>query len=122
MTYKLTELYTMGMPLFLPSLKYYRTIKSFGPDRTMFSFIWCKRRGSLNDTQMIPHPSSIHPYSPNAMDKESEFYWLQLADFIQWPHVTYFDNFEDLEHKLLTADFDKIHGLMVEENKRKKGN
>ena len=120
MTYKLTELYTMGIPLFLPSLKYYRTIKSFGPDRTMFSFIWCKHRGSLNDTQMISHPTSIHPYSPNAMDKESEFYWLQLADFIQWPHITYFDSFEDLEHKLLTADFDKIHRLMVEENKRKK--
>ena len=120
MTYKLTELYTMGIPLFIPSMKYYQTIKPFGRDRTMLSFIWCKNRGSLNDTQMLPHPSSTHPYSPNAMDEESEFYWLQLADFIQWPHITYFDNFDDLEQKLLTADFDKIHKLMVEENKRKR--
>ena len=54
------------------------------------------------------------------MNNESELYWLQLSDFIQWPHITYFDDFKDLEEKLLTANFDKIHRLMVEENKRKK--
>ena len=120
MTYKLTELYTLGIPLFIPSMKYYQTIKPFGPDRTVLSFIWCKDRGSLNDSQMLPYSSSIHSYSPNAMDEESEFYWLQFADFVQWPHITYFDDFKDLEQKLLTADFDKIHKLMVEENKRKR--
>ena len=125
MTYKLTEFYTMGIPLFIPSLKYFRTIKSFGPDRTVLGKIFCdfykrRPRGTLKDNQMIPHPSSIHPYSPNAVDNESEIYWLQLSDFIQWPHITYFDDFKDLEQKLLTADFDKIHKLMVEENKRKK--
>ena len=120
MTYKLTEFYTMGIPLFIPSMKYFQTIKPFGPDRTILSGIFCGGRGTLRDKQMIPHPSSIHPYSPNAMDKESEFYWLQLADFVQWPHITYFDDFKDLEQKLLTADFDKIHKMMVEETKRKK--
>ena len=45
---------------------------------------------------------------------------MQLADFIQWPHITYFDNFKDLEEKLLTADFDRIHTLMVKENKRRR--
>ena len=120
MTYKLTEFYTMGIPLFVPSMKYFQTIKPFGPDRTILSKIFCEGRGTLRDKQMVPHPNSIHPYSPNAMDKESEFYWLQLADFVQWPHITYFDDFKDLEQKLLTADFNKIHKLMVEENKRKK--
>ena len=120
MTYKLTELYTMGIPLVVPSMKYFQTIKPFGTDRTILSHIFCGGRSTLTDKQMVPHPSSIHPYSPNAVDKESEYYWLQLADFVQWPHITYFDDFEDLEQKLLTVDFDKIHKLMVEENKRKK--
>ena len=120
MTYKLTEMYTMGIPLFIPSMKYYQNIREFGPDRSIFSRIWCKNRGTLTDAQMLPHPTSIHPYSPNAMDKESEFYWLQMADFIQWPHVTYFDDFKDLEEKLSKADFNKIHRLMMEENKRKR--
>ena len=122
MTYKLSELYTMGIPLFLPSMKYYRNIKPFGPDRTILAKEqWCGlAKGTLKDSEMIPHPNSIHPYSPNAVDEESEFYWLQLADFMQWPHITYFDDFKDLEEKLLTADFDKIHRLMVKENERKR--
>ena len=122
MTYKLSELYTMGIPLFLPSMNYYRNIKPFGPDRTILAKEqWCGlAKGPLKDSEMIPHPNSIHPYSPNAVDKESEFYWLQLADFVQWPHITYFDDFKDLEEKLLMADFNKIHKLMVKENKRKR--
>lgn len=120
MTYKMTELYTMSIPLFFPSMKYFRNIRAFGPDRSIVDRVWCHVKGSLNDSEMVPHPSSIHPYSPNALDKESEFYWLQLADFVEWPHITYFDDFEDLEEKLLTTDFDKIHKLMVEENKRRR--
>ena len=120
MTYKLTEFYTMGIPLFIPSMKYFQTVKPFGTDRTILSYIFCGGRGPLKDDQMIPHLSSIHPYSPNVMDKESEFYWLQLADFVQWPHITYFDDFKDLEETSLTADFNKIHKLMFEENKRKR--
>ena len=122
MTYKLTELYTLGIPMFLPSMRYYHNIKPFGPDRTILSDNqWCGlAKGTLRDSQMVPHPSSIHPYSPNAVDKESEYYWLQLADSFQWPHLIHFDDFKDLEEKLLTTDFDKIHKLMIEENKRKR--
>lgn len=122
MTYKVTELYTLGIPLFVPSMNYYRNIKSFGPDRTILAKEqWCGlAKGTLKDSEMIPHPNSIHPYSPNAVDEESEFYWLQLADFVQWPHITYFDDFKDLEEKLLSADFNRIHALMVKENERRR--
>ena len=120
MTYKMTELYTMSIPMFVPSMKYFQNIKGFGPDRTVLAQYFCKFSGPLKDSEMVADPSSIHPYSPNAIDIESEFYWLQLSDFAQWPHITYFDDFKDLEEKLLTADFEKIHRLMVEENKRKR--
>ena len=122
MTFKMNELYLMSIPMFFPSMKYFRTIRAFGPDRSILDMPWCQAaKGTLNDAEMVAHPGSIHPYSPNALnDKESEFYWLQLADFSQWPHITYFDDFKDLEEKLLTVDFEKIHKLMVEENERKR--
>ncbi len=62
---------------------------------------------------MKPHPSVTHPYSPNVeakIDPEAEFYWLQLVNFFQWPHVTYFDTITDLHED---ADFKKIHSLMA---------
>ena len=123
MTFKMNELYLMSIPMFFPSMKYFRTIRAFGPDRSILDMPWCQAalNSTLNDTEMVAHPGSIHPYSPNMLnDVESEFYWLQLADFSQWPHITYFDDFKDLEEKLLTADFEKIHRLMVEENKRRR--
>lgn len=118
MSYKITEFYSMGIPLFFPSMKYLHTYHSLGPDRPITSAFWCGEK--LLDNQMVPHPSSIHPYSPNAQDSESEHYWIQMADFFEWPHITYFDDFKDLEHKLLTADFKKIHELMIKEVNRRR--
>ena len=48
-------------------------------------------------------------------DKEAQFYWLQFSYIFQWPHITYFDDFKDLEHKLQQVNFNKIHKRMVEE-------
>jgi hypothetical protein len=57
------------------------------------------------------HPQSLHPYSPNAVwesDPEAECYWLQMADFYHWPHITQFNDMADLEKKLESADFHRI--------------
>ena len=65
---------------------------------------------------MKAHANSNHPYSPNTdSDQEALYYWIQFADYFQWPHITYFDDSKDLERKLGEADFNKIHNLMVEE-------
>ena len=123
MSYKISELYTMGIPMFFPSMKYLQNIKPIGDDRTVLARYYCAHtRLGLKDSDMVAHPNSIHPYSPNLqenVDKESEYYWLQLADFFQWPHLTYFDDFKDLERKLEEADFNKIHELMMKENERR---
>ena len=117
MSYKLTELYSLCVPMFMPSMKFIRNIgRTVQHDRSSLGFWYCHNQ-DLNE-QMKAHPNSPHPYSPNIdmpQDSEAEFYWLQFADFFQWPHVTYFDDFQDLERKLLEADFDRIHSLMVEE-------
>ena len=122
MSYKLTEVYSLNIPLFMPSMRYFRNVKrTIWHDRSSLGFWFCANQ-SLNNL-MKPHPSSIHPYSPNVdvpEDPEAEFYWLQLADFFYWPHITHFDDFEDLEKKLESANFDRIHHLMVQENKQRR--
>ena len=116
MSYKLVEYYGMGIPLFMPSPKFFRNTHAFGNDRTSIT------RGCGTpelDELMKPHPKSTHPYSPNTQGGEDEYYWLQFGDFYQWPHITYFDDMKELERKLAEANFDLIHRLMVKEVQRK---
>ena len=59
-----------------------------------------------------------HQYSPNADmadDPEAEAYWMQMADFYEWPHIQYFDNLYHLRDLLQNSDFDAIHSAMKEE-------
>ena len=121
MGYAMSELYSLALPLFMPSMKFMQNLKPLGPDRSSLSAYYCKKPEL--DKEMQPHPCSTHPYSPNVEakdDLEAEYYWMQFADFFQWPHVVHFDDFKDLERKLEAADFNKIHKLMVETlNQRK---
>ena len=117
MSYKLSEFYGLGIPLFMPSPISLRKINGIGDDRAMLSR--CRNQTSVVK-KMKPDPRSTHPYNPNKNGGEDEYYWLQFSDFYQWPHITYFDDMPDLEQKLGAADFDKIHKLMMEEVKRKK--
>ena len=117
MSYKLSEFYGLGIPLFMPSPIFLRKINGIGDDRAMLSR--CRNQTSVVK-KMKPDPRSTHPYNPNKNGGEDEYYWLQFSDFYQWPHITYFDDMPDLEQKLGAADFDKIHKLMMEEVKRKK--
>ena len=122
MSYTLTELYSLTVPLFIPSMKILQTLKPLGPDRSSLSVYYCKSPGL--DEKMKPHPSTLHPYSPNVeaeVDPEAEYYWMQFADFFHWPHIVHFDDLEDLEAKLDKADFEALHNLMVKEMKRKEG-
>ena len=118
----LTELYSLCIPLFMPSMSFIRNVRrTITDDRSSVSELYCK--SPPLDKLMKPHPSSTHPYSPNvdmAEDPEAELYWLQFADFFYWPHITHFDDFKDLERKLENVNLRKIHDLMVNEVKRRK--
>ncbi len=123
MSYNFSELYHLAIPLFVPSMKFMQSIEGarFGADRSSLAHPYCKNPHL--DSQVKAHPSSTHPYSLNVEvqdDPESEYYWLQFADFFQWPYITYFDDYRDLEEKLGKADFLKIHELMAAEVKRKR--
>lgn len=42
--------------------------------------------------KVVKDSNSAHPYNPNAEfdvdNGEHEMYWLQFADFYDWPHIT----------------------------------
>ena len=113
MPYKLKEIYSLAIPLFLPSMIFYQNVQFHAYNQ----FSQCKSH------KFQHHENTIHPYSPNCSaseDKEAQFYWFQFSDIFQWPHITYFDDFKDLEHKLQQTNFNKINKHMVEEVKSSK--
>ncbi|XP_061179250.1 uncharacterized protein LOC133187875 isoform X2 [Saccostrea echinata] len=120
-SYKITELYSLNIPLFFPSLKYFQENGGLGSDRTSTSAPYCQHDKDLWK-KMKKHPSSYHSFNPNSEFKdrpEDEMYWLQFSDFYDWPHIQYFDDKEDLERKISKtsdADLKRIHQSMKEEN------
>lgn len=126
MSYRITELYALTIPLFIPSLKFYLNYYdpvnrqfSIGWDRTSTNRPYCKDEPNL-EQKMRPNitDNAIHPYSPNIdflEDSESEMYWLQFADFYEWPHIQYFDDYKHLKELLIRADFTEIQKLMKQE-------
>ena len=127
MSYRFTELYALGIPLFLPSPKFYLhhydpETKRFGIgyDRTSTSAPYCRWQNDLEAAMRPALESNLspHPYSPNVdydQDVEAEMYWLQMSDFYDWPHIQHYDSYEHLKQIIAVADFQKIHQNMVGE-------
>ena len=145
-SYSLTELYALTIPIFVPSIKFflnyhevsncsssdsmctnYRISQGFKKEHFGFSMsristsaTYCSKDQKI-EKDMRPDSNdlkSIHPYSPNldmSEDAEAESYWLQLADFYEWPHINYFDSYDDLKDVLLSARFESIHFAMKQE-------
>jgi len=113
------EYYRMGIPLFAPS-----------PDlltmwqqklKVMSEISWNCVYGRCQDASQIEgHTNSTHgKKDPNNVNNNFR-YWIQFADFYQWPHVTLFDDWNDLLHKLHAADLNGIHDKMMEYSKQQK--
>ena len=118
MSYGITELYAMGIPLFVPSVQMMMAVDDIYPfDRTITGTkLYC---GEKNDYVPKKHPSSNHTQSPESLTKEAKEYWLKFADFHVWPHIQHFDNISDLVLKLEKSNFHQIHKAMVAENERR---
>ena len=118
MSYGITELYAMAIPLFVPSVRMMMAVDHIFPlDRTMTGTkLYC---GEKNDYVPKKHPSSSHTQSPESLTKEAKEYWLKFADFHLWPHIQHFDNISDLVLKLEKSDFYQIHKAMVAENEKR---
>ena len=136
MSYRTTELYAMGMPIFAPSIKFYSNYNGLGAtksnfsstdnwlglgwDRTMTTHPYCKSDPKLEEKMRPKSDSmkSIHPYSPNVdifEDAESENYWLQFSDFYDWPYIQHFDDYNHLKKLIMNTNFTKVHNAMKRE-------
>ena len=147
-SYSLTKLYELKIPIFVPSIKFFlnyhdvsdcsslvkaclnlRTSQGFNKEHFGFSMSristsakYCSTEQTIDENTRsdLNALKSIHPYSPNIdmlEDAEAESYWLQFADFYEWPHIQYFDSYDNLKDLLHRAkwQFKSIHEEMKQE-------
>ena len=108
------EYYRIGIPIFAPSLELLVTWQ------TSFLLLdelsWACIHGHCHGPSLIePHPDTPHRGTdPNKLtDPNSMRHWLNFSDFYSWPHIQYFDDWEDLFVKISSADFDGISRDMM---------
>ena len=114
MSYGLTELYALNVPLFAPTLELSARLRShLFYDRRHNKPPGCRESA---ETQPPKHPDAPHPFSPEDDSVEARRHWLQFADVFQWPHVTYFESFDELASKLRQADLRATRRAMAAHN------
>ncbi len=64
-------------------------------------------KGVLSD---VPDPNIDVEY-------DAVFYWLQFADFYQWPHLIYFSSMDELVHKMAHTNLTEVSLRMQAHNK-----
>jgi hypothetical protein len=119
LSYGITELYALGIPIFVPSIDFIVHLKLVR-DRTLIDPFYCGRKLKFKDMPK-QHPSSNHPYSPeDIVLPEAIRYWLQFADYYQLPYIQTFSSWVELIVKLSKTDFKTVHENMHQENLRRK--
>merc|ERR1711898_22359 len=81
---------------------------------------WPTRPASLPQTE-IPDPNG--PREGHAKDAawgERFAYWMRLADFYQWPYITYFDSWTHLFDLLSEVDLANISSKMRKFNRNER--
>jgi hypothetical protein len=97
------ELYRIGIPIFVPSLK---LLTRWELQRHVMSErVYWRHAPSPLLTPSTPNPNSLS--DPAAIE-----HWVQLSDPYVYPHVQYFDSAEDLAVKLSQADLPRISSRM----------
>jgi hypothetical protein len=119
LSYGITELYALEIPMFIPSIDFIVELKLVD-DRTLIDNSYCGPKLKLNDMPQ-QHPNSHHPYSPeDVVSTDAMRYWLQFADYYQLPHIQTFSSWTDLIVKLSKTNFQNVHEKMRNENLRRK--
>lgn len=107
------EYYTMGIPLFAPSLEL--LVRWQLDHLVMRELSWNCATGRCKEHSAIAHDTaSSHTCDPNdILNEECLRQWLKYADFYQWPGIVLFDSWDDLFAKIAESDLDSIHKVMV---------
>ncbi|CAF1633442.1 unnamed protein product, partial [Didymodactylos carnosus] len=120
LSYGITELYTVGIPMFIPSIEFIVQL-AIVRDRILPHKDICAQ---LKFEHLPPqHPKSNHPYSPDLspdVDIEAFKYWIKFADYYQLPYIQTFDSWDDLIMKLANTNFQLVHDQMMTENEKRR--
>jgi len=110
----LTEQYRMNIPLFFPSidlLTHWQLEFQVVRQRTWDGYMMKRPHRSriLGKLPQVPDPN-------DDTDEGAIKYWLQYADFYQWPHIVYYSSMDDLVRKLATSNLTMISNNMAAYN------
>lgn len=97
------EFYRMGIPLFVPSLRFMLELKAAHPGQVLSQVAW-----DQIDWMRATPPARPVAGGPNDHEAPGWAEWLALADFYdpaEMPHITYFDSWGELS-ALLAASTD----------------
>lgn len=118
LSYGITELYALGIPIFVPSIDFIVQL-NIVRDRTLLDSFYCGRKLKFEDMPK-QHPNSHHPFSPeDKISPKAMAYWLQFADYYQLPHIQTFSSWPNLIEKLSSTNFKEVHDGMYRENLRR---
>jgi len=104
------ELYTMTMPLVLPSRRWMLQLITHSLSHTEVNW-WHLREavsGGLPDPTRTPFPLPFKPWVDSDDGLRPLGYWYELTDFMQFPHLTYFDSLPEMMDKLRNLDVPTI--------------
>jgi hypothetical protein len=114
-SYGIVEVYSLSIPIFAPSLDFALRLNLFGRDKNVNDETYC------GDMELPPmHNTSTHMFSPEDRSEVAQRSWLKYADLYHFPHIQYFESFDELEMLILQADLRSIHRKMKLYNDRKR--
>eukprot|EP01114_Cavostelium_apophysatum_P008554 TRINITY_DN2110_c0_g2_i1.p1 TRINITY_DN2110_c0_g2~~TRINITY_DN2110_c0_g2_i1.p1 ORF type:complete len:510 (+),score=56.35 TRINITY_DN2110_c0_g2_i1:26-1555(+) len=93
------DYYALGVPLIFPSIRFlaelHLTSVNLLTEITSASNYW----GDVNNEPKVPFwKGKRHPFDPESIltDRAALEYWLQYAWYYQWPHIQYYESWEEL--------------------------
>ena len=105
----LFEQYRLNIPLFFPSVQLLTTWQV--ENNVMNERTWDSVFGSIPSKSKIPGVVD-EPDPNNDKDRAAVQFWIKFSDFYEWPHVQYYESYEDLLSKLSKANFKEISNNM----------
>lgn len=113
------ELYTMTMPLLLPSHRWMIHIMSHQLSHTDVNW-WHLREsvgGALPEPSGVPFPLEYRPWIARRAGLRPAAFWYSLTDFAQFPHLTHFESIPDMYDRLRGLDIAGIRTGMAAFNR-----
>jgi hypothetical protein len=115
LSYGITELYALEIPMFVPSVKFILDLGILD-DLFLTSGYYCGNLRFEDIPKSHPDNNNTFPFSPEDHSRAAREYWTSFADIYQWKHIQHFDSFDHLISLLDQSDFQEISEKMHQAN------